>query len=172
MNAPPTRTYTRLAVAIIVAGVVIGAGIFASSYLGTATTVTRTSVETTTMFTTLLISTSTTGVQTANETSGVGDLVFRQVTPCPNIGYIAPWSVTLSDGQSVTAEGNSSQCCGGSPSNPSIITFLVLDGNYTYSVTAANRLTPSAGTVTVDSQEAVVSLDLFLSSCGSTTTTG
>jgi hypothetical protein len=172
MNAPPTRTYTRLAVAIIVAGVVIGAGIFASSYLGTATTVTRTSVETTTMFTTLLISTSTTGVQTANETSGVGDLVFRQVTPCPNIGYIAPWSVTLSDGQSVTAEGNSSQCCGGSPSNPSIITFLVPDGNYTYSVTAANRLTPSAGTVTVDSQEAVVSLDLFLSSCGSTTTTG
>ena len=35
MNAPPTRSYTRLAVAIIVAGVVIGAGIFASSYLGT-----------------------------------------------------------------------------------------------------------------------------------------
>jgi hypothetical protein len=51
MNAPPSRTYTRLAVAIIAAGMVIGAGIFASSYLGTATTVTRTSVETTTMFT-------------------------------------------------------------------------------------------------------------------------
>jgi hypothetical protein len=173
MNAPPTRSYKRLAVAIVVAGVVIGAGIFASSYLGTATTVTRTSVETTTMFTTLLISTSTTSVHTATETSNVNELVFRQVTPCPNLGYLAPWSVTLSNGQSVTAENaNSTQCCGGSPSNPSIITFLLASGNYSYSVTPPSRFTPNSGTVTVDNQEVVVNLDLFLSSCGSTTTTG
>jgi hypothetical protein len=39
MNIQPTRSFTRLAVAIIIAGVVIGAGIFAASYYyGTATT--------------------------------------------------------------------------------------------------------------------------------------
>jgi hypothetical protein len=41
MSTQPTRSYTRLAVAVIIAGVVIGAGIFAASYFGTATTVTR-----------------------------------------------------------------------------------------------------------------------------------
>jgi hypothetical protein len=172
MNVPPTRSYTRLAVAIIVAGVVIGAGIFASSYLGTATTVTRTSVETTTMFTTLLISTSTTSVQTATETSNVNELVFRQITPCPNIGYFAPWSVTLSNGQSVTAlNANFSQPYSGSPNNPSIITFLIGNGNYSYSVTPPNRFTPGAGTVTVGNQEVVVNLGVFMASCGSSTTT-
>ena len=110
--------------------------------------------------------------QTVTETSNVYELVFRQVTPCPNIGYLAPWTVTLSNGQSVTAENaNSTQCCGGSPSNPSTITFLVANGNYSYSVIGENRLTPNAGTVTVDNQEVVVSLDLFLASCGPTTTT-
>jgi len=164
MNAPPTRSYTRLAIAVIVAGVAIGAGIFASSYLGTGTTVTRTSVETTTMFTTLLVSTSTTNL---------GELVFRQVTPCPNLGYFAPWSVTLSNGLSVTAENaNFSQCCSASPSNPSTITILVANGNYSFSVTPTNRFTPNAGTVTVENQEVVVNLGLFMASCGSTTTTG
>ena len=48
MTTPPSRSYTRLAGAIVIAAVVIGAGIIASSYLGTATTVTRsiTSTET------------------------------------------------------------------------------------------------------------------------------
>src|SRR5208283_4234026 len=164
MNAPPNRICTRLALAIIVAGAVIGAGIFASSYHGTAMTVTRTSVETTTMFTTLLVSTSTTNV---------GELVFRQVTPCPNLGYFAPWSVTLSNGLSVTAENaNFSQCCSASPGNPSTITFLVANGNYSYSVTPTNRFTPTTGTATVDNEQVVVDLDVFMASCGSTTTTG
>jgi hypothetical protein len=71
LTTQPPRSYTRLAIAVIVAGVVIGAGIFASSYLGAATTVTRTSLETTTMFTTMLVSSSTTSVQTETSNSGV-----------------------------------------------------------------------------------------------------
>jgi hypothetical protein len=78
--------------------------------------------------------------------------------------------VTLSNGQSVTAEdAHSTQCCGGSPTNPSIITFLVAKGNYSYSVTPSN-LTPHTGTVTVGNQEVVVTLDFHISSCGSSTT--
>jgi hypothetical protein len=52
MTALPPRSYTRLAGAIIIAAVVIGAGIIASSYLGTTTTVTRSITSTETVVTT------------------------------------------------------------------------------------------------------------------------
>ena len=109
--------------------------------------------------------------RTVTETSNVYELVFKQITNCLNLGYLAPWSVTLSNGQSITAQnGNSTQCCSGSPSNPSTITFLVTNGNYSFSDTPP-QLTPNAGTVTVDNQDTVVNLDLSFISCGSTSTT-
>ena len=43
MNDRPVRDFSRLAIAIVVAAVVVGAGIAASSYLRAATTVTQTS---------------------------------------------------------------------------------------------------------------------------------
>jgi|SRR3984957_12695370 len=52
MTAIPPRSYTQLAGAIIIAAVVIGAGIIVSSYLGTATTVTRSITSTRTVVTT------------------------------------------------------------------------------------------------------------------------
>ena len=48
MTVAPARSFTRLAIAIVIAAIVIGAGIFAASYLGTATTVTRTTTITST----------------------------------------------------------------------------------------------------------------------------
>ncbi len=62
MAAPTRRDFTRLAIAIVLAGVVISAGIFASSYRGTATTVTQISTTTRTF-------TVTTSVFRANSTS-------------------------------------------------------------------------------------------------------
>jgi hypothetical protein len=162
-----------IAAAIVTAGVLISASVFIA--VGDATrTVTDTSrVTLTDTVTPALPSASTTTItstDTVTTNSSVGDLVFRQYTPCPNIGYIAPWSVTLSNGQSVTADyGNYTVCCGGSPGNPSIITFLVAKGNYSYSVIPTN-LTPHTGTVTVGNQEVVVTLDFHISSCGSSTT--
>jgi hypothetical protein len=98
--------------------------------------------------------------------------VFKQITPCPNIGYFAPWSVTLSNGQSATAlNANFSQPYSGSPNNPSIIAFLVPNGSYSYSVSPPNRFTPGAGTVTIDNQEVIVTLYVFIASCGASTTT-
>ncbi len=49
MTTQPPRSFTRVAIAIVVAGLVIGAGILASSYLGTTKTVTDTSTSTTTV---------------------------------------------------------------------------------------------------------------------------
>jgi hypothetical protein len=43
MNGRPVRDFSRLAIAIVVAAVVVGAGIATSSYLRAATTVTQTS---------------------------------------------------------------------------------------------------------------------------------
>jgi hypothetical protein len=104
-------------------------------------------------------------------------LVFQQVAKCASIGYLAPWQVTLSNGESLTAppNGNISQgYASGSPANPSTITFYVTNGNYTFSISgAANSLTPATGKVTVDDGNVVIFLyqggEPF--SCGSTTTT-
>jgi hypothetical protein len=54
VTVTPARSYTRIAIAIVIAAVVIGAGIVASSYLGPVTTVTNTSTATTTLTSTMV----------------------------------------------------------------------------------------------------------------------
>ncbi|MDA4123190.1 MAG: hypothetical protein OK456_08440 [Thaumarchaeota archaeon] len=49
MTTQPPRSFTRVAMAIVVAGLVIGAGFLTSSYLGTTKTVTNTRTSTTTV---------------------------------------------------------------------------------------------------------------------------
>jgi hypothetical protein len=99
-------------------------------------------------------------------------LVFQQIATCQNMGYIAPWKVVLSDGESMTAPPNATLpgYYGVGTTNPSTITFYVANGNYTFSVTPAGPLTPASGNVTVDGQDVVVSLGQVIASCGSSTT--
>lgn len=100
-------------------------------------------------------------------------LVFHQVSNCPSLGFIAPWRVTLSNGESITAlppNGTSSECCTASPTYQSTIVFHVTSGNYTFYVTPLNMLTPSNGSVTVSDQDVAVALGTDFFSCGSTTT--
>ena len=52
---------------------------------------------------------------------------------------------------------------------PPTIIFYVTNGNYGFSITPANLLTPATGNVTVDNQDVVVTLEQELFSCGSTT---
>ena len=86
MNTQPTRSFARLAVAIVVAGVAIGAGILASSYLGTATTVTRTS--TTTVTTSTFRGNSSATTTNSVSTSSIGSETFvtfeTTLTACCN----------------------------------------------------------------------------------------
>ena len=121
---------------------------------------------------------STQRVTTTVSVYGPFKIVFQQIAKCPNIGYLAPWSVVLSNGESITAPANgtsveSGSFESGSPTNPSTITFYVTNGNYTFSVTPASiMLTPATGNVTVDNQDVVVTLqqggEPF--SCGSSST--
>ena len=121
---------------------------------------------------------STQRVTTTATVYGPFKIVFQQIAKCPNIGYLAPWSIVLSNGESITAPANgtsveSGSFESGSPNNPSTITFYVTNGNYTFSVTPASiMLTPATGTVTVDNQDVVVTLqqggEPF--SCGSSST--
>lgn len=104
-------------------------------------------------------------------TSNQFELVFRQANVCPNLGYIAPWKVVLSNGESIKALMNpSASAPSASPTNPSTIIFVITSGNYTFSVTPANIFTPTKGTVTVDNHDTTVTLEPFFASCGSTTT--
>ena len=121
---------------------------------------------------------STQRVTTTAIVYGPFKIVFQQIAKCPNIGYLAPWSVVLSNGESITAPANgtsveSGSFESGSPNNPSTITFYVTNGNYTFSVTPASiMLTPATGNVTVDNQDVAVTLEQGGEpfSCGSSST--
>lgn len=102
-------------------------------------------------------------------------LMFNQVSRCPNLGYLAPWRVSLSDGEVASAfppYTNDTECCSASPTNPPTITFHVPNGNYTYEVSPSNELSPANGSVAVNGQNATVELSQEIASCGSTTATG
>jgi len=145
-----------LALVAVVAGS-LGAGYLLGSTQPMAARVNTESVTTTT---------------TVTVPSGQFELVFRQIALCPNLGFIAPWKVVLSNSESILANppnGTSTVCCSASQTNPSTITFFVTNGNYTFSVFPANLLTPANGSVTVNSQDVVVTLGQELFSCGSTT---
>ncbi|MGD0638240.1 MAG: hypothetical protein ABSA72_09410 [Nitrososphaerales archaeon] len=64
MSGEPVRNYTRLAAAIVIAALVIGAGIAASSYLGRAATTDDTTVSTSLSTITSTITTTASGVVT------------------------------------------------------------------------------------------------------------
>ena len=111
-----------------------------------------------------------TTTETAYSTQARFDLIFVQNALCPHsIGYIIPWTVTLSDNQSITSDAKV-QCCTNSLDGPSVIGFSVPTGAYSYSITPDNILTPAEGTVTVESQGTTVMVNQMLASCGSTTT--
>lgn len=97
-------------------------------------------------------------------------LSFNQTAKCPNLGFIAPWSVTLSDGTSITEppNGNFSECCSASPENPSSITFYVPSGVYSFQI-KPNLLFSTNASVTVSNKDVEVAVFQTLFSCGSTT---
>lgn len=101
---------------------------------------------------------------------GLFELSFNQTARCNNLGFIAPWSVALSDGTSITEppDANFSECCSASPQNPSSIVFYVPSGTYSFQI-KPNLLFPTNGTVSISNQSVVVDVGQVISSCGSTT---
>ena len=167
MNSPSARNFSRLAVAIIVAGVVIGAGIFASSYLGTSRTVTETTTVTSTFATT-------------SGTPQLYQLEFSQESNCPYGSWLIPWAVVL-NGQTVVQPSNATLPLSSNgahltgDSNYSTILFSLPNGTYNYTILPDNPLgSAQSGNVTIDGSGVVVQVYAFITAmgCSSTSSSG
>ncbi len=127
VSGQPPQTYTRVAVAIVVAAVIVAAAIFATSYGGT--TVTRTSTITTS------VTVSTNGTVATNVTTTIAS--SSQVTSTSSLTY------------SYDSDINSSNICHYSNATATSIisnienypTFKFLEGNHTYELDGYGCLT-------------------------------
>ena len=157
------RDFTRLAIAIVIASVVIGGGIVASSYLGTSHTVTET----------------TTSILTQTGASQLYQVEFLQESNCPYGSWLYPWGVPVGNQTIVQPSNatlplsyNGSHLTG--ESNYSTIWFSLPNGTYSYTITPDDPLgSAQSGIVTVDSN-AVVLVYAFVTAmgCSSSTTVG
>jgi hypothetical protein len=167
MNSPPAQNFSRLAIAILVAGVVIGAGIFASSYLGTSRTVTETKTVTSTS-------------ATAGGTSQLYQVEFSQESNCPYGSWLFPWAVAL-NGQTVVQPSNATLPLSYNGalltgnSNYSTIWFSLPNGTYNYTILPDDPLgSHQSGNVTVDDAGVTVQVYAFITAmgCSSTSSSG
>jgi len=105
------------------------------------------------------------------------ELRFNQTGVCNPPIYIIPWSVTLSNGMTITepspGTGPVSECCSGSPSsNYSSIIFSVPNGSYSYSVGGRGTPfyplsgSPTTGNVTVNGDDMTVLLNTEIEVAG------
>ena len=143
----------------------IGAGIFASSYVGTSRTVTETTTVTSTSATT-------------GETSQLYQVEFTEESNCFYGSWFTPWGVDL-DGQTVVQPSNATLplSFNGGPftgdSNYSTIWFSLPDGTYSYTILPNDPLgSAQSGNVTVDGSDVTVQVYAFVEAMGCSTTSG
>jgi hypothetical protein len=166
MAIPIPRNYTRLALSIVIAAVVIGGAIVASSYLGTSRTATETTTST-------LIRTS---ISTQTVTSQLYQVEFLQESNCPvGPGWLFPWGVML-DNQTLTQPSNATLPLSSNPlhftgdSNYSMIWFSLPNGTYSYKIIPDDSLgSAQSGNITVDGSNVVVQVYAFIMAMGCST---
>ncbi len=170
MTTRPPRSYTALAIAIVVAALIIGS----VAYLTVSpTNKTITKVVT---FSRTTTSANSTGVRAY-------DVTFQQVRYCGQFN-IVPWSVTLNgltevepSNQSLPLPTNTFSTIV-SNQNLTRIIFSVPPGTYNYTVSGGTpnglggELYPRQGTIMVNELDIIVNVGVYLSiTCTSTTTT-
>ena len=150
MENLPVRSYTRLAIAIVIAALIAGS---TAAYLV---------------------------VQQDGKTSSSCDgsatvhcVVFQQLGACSPAFWAVPWSVTIGGTTEVQPHGTSLPLdnlvsYGTSNANLSVIVFSLPDGNYQYSVSPNAFLTPTSGTVNVSGSDALVQIAYTGTSCVTT----
>lgn len=145
----------------------IGAGIFASSYLGTSRTVTETT-------------TITSAPASGSGTSQLYQVKFSEESNCFYGSWFTPWGVDL-DGQTVVQPSNATLplSFNGGPftgdSNYSAIWFSLPNGTYSYTILPDDPLgSHQSGNVTVDDAGVTVQVYAFITAmgCSSTTSSG
>ena len=161
MTAAQPRDFTRLAIAIVIASVVIGGGIVASSYLGTTHTVTET----------------TTSILTRTGTSQLYQVEFLQESNCPYGSWLYPWGVMVGNQTIVQPSNatlplsyNGSHLTGGS--DYSAIWFSLPNGTYSYTIIPDDPLgSAQSGIATVDGSNGVVLVYAFITAMGCSSST-
>jgi hypothetical protein len=157
VTSQPPRTYTRVAVAIVVAAAIIATVLVATSFTSATgnTTVTVT------------------GTATAPGGSRLYEVTFRQSGDCTPSVYVAPWSVTLGPWTVVEPSnatlpiGTNARLFGPSDVNNSVITFSVPNGQYQYSIATGGGFANPSGVITVDGGDVMVLLQGPEISCSS-----
>jgi hypothetical protein len=168
MTIQPLRSYTGVAIAIIVAALIVGSVAYLTV---SATNKTITKVETTTVTST---PTNSTGVRAYAVT-------FQQVRECGQYN-IMPWAVTLNGLTQVQPSNQTLPLPTNyfstivSNQNLTRITFSVPSGTYSYTVTGGTpngpggELYPGSGTIHVNGSDVLVNVGVYLSiTCTSTT---
>jgi len=161
MAVPIPRNYTRLALSIVIAAVVIGGAIVASSYVGTFRTVT-------------VIRTSASAQTGASE---LYQVEFLQEPNCPPGSWLFPWAVVL-DNQTVVQPSNATLPLSSDgifhftdDSNYSTIGFSLPNGTYSYTIIPDYSLgSHQSGNVTVDGSDVTVQVYAFVTANGCSST--
>jgi hypothetical protein len=201
LSGQKPRTYTRVALGILVGAIIVAAAIAASVPGGVTHTKTLTDLSTTVVTTTTTVVSTETGgstpitytttitdvattdlTVTAPTTPPPGgrlyDVIFKQSGACTPTVYAAPWSVML--GPWTVAEPPnatlpiSTTYGSATPSymNDSMIIFAVPNGQYPYNVTMGWSVGNPTGTVSVEGADVMVLVQGPQVSCTAESTMG
>ena len=152
MDIPPVRSYTRLAIAIVIAVLIAGS---TAAYL--------------------VVQQDSRTSSSCDSSATVHCVVFQQLGACSPAFWAVPWSVTIGDTTEVQPHGTSLPLdnlasYGTSDENLSVIVFSLPDGTYHYSASPDAFLTPTSGTVTVEGADVLVQIAYTGTSCVTTLT--
>ena len=159
MSTQPPRSYTKLAIAIIVAALIIGSVAYLTISPGTRT---------------ITVTTYT----SCDYSSTLYCVVFQQTGACSNPEFWGiPWSVTIGNTTEVQPPGtklplNNYGLGGTLNTNFTVIVFSLPDGHYDYNVSpSAGFFTPTTGSVSVDGTDVLVQIAYTGTSCTAVVTT-
>ncbi len=155
MTTPPRRNYTRLAIAIVAASLIIGSITYLA--IGPAN-------ETVTI----------TSTASCDSSSILHCVVFQQLGACSNPEFWGePWSVTI--GNQTIAEPSTAtlpvQGTAGASNPNDTITFSVPNGTYSYTLGPGVYFEPSSGVVHVNGSDVKVVVAGPITSCTEAITT-
>jgi hypothetical protein len=177
MTGQSPRSYTKLAIAVVLAAMIIGSVLYLGISSGSKTvTVTITTPIT---FTSTVTDNSTiTTILNASCSSSpnLHCVAFQQLGACNPEFWGVPWSVTVDGVTQVQPEGSSvpgpnSGLGGTTNQNLTIIVFSLPDGAYNFSVRPSNGyFTPTSGTVDVNGTDVLVQIAYTGTGCTETRT--
>jgi len=166
LAATSARSYTFIAIAIVIAGILIAASLFVAVGTPTKTTTitsTATSVSTTTQ---------------AEGSSRLYQVEFSQESNCPYGVWVVPWAVVLNN-QTIVQPSNATlpllRSTNGTSDdfdiNYSAIWFSLPNGTYSYTIFPKNFYgQEQSGNVTIDRSDVVVQVSAFITAMGCSST--